>query len=1083
MARRRIMLGITLSLAGGLGALWLMRTSIADHLVQQQLEARGIKGRYTLSQIAFRTQRIENLVLGDPARPDLTARAVEVDIDYGAWIPRVGAVRARGVRLYGSVDDKGVHLGELDKFRDPASKDPFAFPDIHLTLSDGRARLDTPAGALGLAVEGRGRLNDGFTGTVGALMRNAAYAGCTAPVASAYLKLKIDDGAPSWTGPLRADALRCRGGGAGQTVTLAGLAIQTDMKLDSRFEEISGRLTGGAQAAGGKGITLAAPRLDMHLAGTIAGKKGVALKGRGELALSGFGAGGGAGSGTRKLRTGTARLEGDWQWKGGPSAGNKQGASLPLLANAIFDVRQLSGVDASSLGGMARSMAQTPVGPLAEKLVRGISGLQADNRLTGRIAFDGVKQQITLPSISLKGKGGEHVGLSDDGEIRLGLADGRWALNGGLSAGGGDLPELALRLKPMARGGVSGEMFMRPYTAANAAGQARLEVGRVRFSADASGHTRITTQMKLDGPLPGGRVQGLNVPVMAMLDGRGGWSINPGCTPVAFRALEASSVALGAHSLSLCAEQGGALLASRGGRISGGGALRDVALSGRLGETAMRFTAQSAGLSLAQSGLTIEGAELLLGDRAAPVRLAAARVDGLMKGAGFGGALSGVEAKIASVPLLVEEGQARWGYAHGALTLNGRILVLDDAAPDRFNPVESRDFALRLADGRITAAGTLNPPGKDRQIASVTISHNLGNSVGRADFRVDGLKFDPQLQPDELTHLALGVVANVKGAVDGNGAILWRGSNVTSTGEFTTQGMDLAAAFGPVQGLSTTIRFTDLLGMVSEPHQEVRLVSVHPGIEVRDGVVKYQLLADQRVAIEGGEWPLAQGRLSLLPTVMDMSAERARNLTFRVVGMEAGAFIDLMEIENVSATGTFDGLLPMVFDAQGGRIVGGVIAARQQDMPPLIINPAEGLTIPCDSNRNAGRLSYVGQVSNENLGATGKMAFDALKDLQYKCLTILMDGAIDGEVVAQVIFNGVNRGELSSVPKIIAKKFVGLPFLFNIKIEAPFRGLMGTAQSFIDPRIRIREEMEKQLMPVAGNGVVVQPRDSDTMRK
>lgn len=1102
MLRRRILLGISLSLAAGAGILWWQRAPIADHFLQQELAARGVQARYTVSQIAFRTQRIENLVLGDPNNPDLTVRSVEIDIEYDAITPRVGAVRARGVRLYGKMDEKGLHLGELDKFRDPASQDPFALPDIHLTLEDGRARLETPAGPLGVSVEGRGVLNDGFAGTVGAVMRNAAYAGCQTPMASAYLALRIEKGAPSWAGPVRADVLRCGEVGknragqdkTGQEMTLAGLAVHMDMELDSRFEEVSGRLTGGARAAGGASaagrVTLAAPKLDMHISGAITGGKGFALKGRGDLALAAMG----ADAGRTKIRTGAMRVESDWHYGAANAAKTSGNNPAALLANAIFDVRGVRAFDVSALAPTVRTLESTPVGPLAERLVRGLANVQQDNRLTGRLRYDsgqdggegGKGGRIVLPSISLRGKNGEHLGLSEDSTLRLGLADGRWTLDGGLSAGGGDLPELALRVKQMAQGGVSGEMFLAPYEAAGKAGKARLETDRVRFSARADGRTRITSLMKLDGPLSGGGVRGLGVPVVAELDGRGGWSVNPGCTPLTFEALTASSVALGAHKLSLCAQGGGALLASRGGRLTGGGALRNVALSGRLGDNMMHFSAQSVAVRAAQQGFTLEGAELLLGDRQAPVRLAARRLDGHMAGSALSGDMSGVRAKIATVPLLVEEGQARWGYAGGALTLNGRILLLDDAAPDRFNPVESQDFTLRMANSRITASGTLNLPGKDRTIAAVTIAHGLGNGAGRADFRVDDLRFDRQLQPDELTPLALGVVANVYGAVDGGGAILWRGSDVSSTGEFTTGGMDLAAAFGPVQGLSTTIRFTDLLGMVTEPHQQVRLASVHPGIEVRDGVVHYQLLAGQRVAIEDGKWPLARGELTLLPTVMDMSAERQRNLTFRVLGLDAGAFIDLMEIENVSATGTFDGLLPMVFDAQGGRIVGGVIAARQQDMPPLIINTIEGLTIPCDSNRNAGRLSYVGQVSNENLGATGKMAFDALKDLQYKCLTLLMDGAIDGEVVAQVIFNGVNRGELSSVPKIVAKKFIGLPFLFNIKIEAPFRSLMGTARSFSDPTIRIREkmreDMEKLLVPVAGNGVVVQSRDSEDMR-
>ncbi|OYW83392.1 MAG: hypothetical protein B7Z20_12655, partial [Sphingobium sp. 32-64-5] len=276
-ARRRATLFIALSLALALALLWWQRMGIADHFVQQELAARQVRASYQVSQIAFRTQRIENLVLGDPARPDLTARSVEVDIDYGAFMPRVGAVRARGVRLFGRIDDKGVHLGEVDKFRDPTSTEPFNLPDIHLTLDDARARIDTPAGPVGLAIRGQGALRDGFAGTAAALMRNVDVAGCRTPAASAYVDLRIDKGAPRISGPLRSQAVQCG------DMAAAALAFQADVKLDKALAHLSGRLNGGAVAVRGAGATLATPRADVRFDGTVR-----ALKGQAALRFAGL---------------------------------------------------------------------------------------------------------------------------------------------------------------------------------------------------------------------------------------------------------------------------------------------------------------------------------------------------------------------------------------------------------------------------------------------------------------------------------------------------------------------------------------------------------------------------------------------------------------------------------------------------------------------------------------------------------------------------------------------------------------------------------------------------------------------------
>jgi hypothetical protein len=384
-----------------------------------------------------------------------------------------------------------------------------------------------------------------------------------------------------------------------------------------------------------------------------------------------------------------------------------------------------------------------------------------------------------------------------------------------------------------------------------------------------------------------------------------------------------------------------------------------------------------------------------------------------------------------------------------------------------------------LAGGRITAAGHLRHPTRGDPFVRVDIAHDLSSGEGNARFALEGLRFGGRLQPDDLTPAALGVVANVDGAVTGNGAIHWTARKVTSTGRFATSGMNLAAAFGPVEGLSTTLDFVDLLGIETALGQVASIKSINPGVAVTDGRVSFQLLPGNRARVEGGEWPFSGGRLTLLPSTLDFDVKGARHLIFRVTGLEAGAFINTFELNNLSATGTYDGLLPMIFDANGGRLVGGILVARQEGSPPLIVESSDNLTVPCDPGRQAGTLSYVGEVSNAEMGAYGKLAFDALKKLRYKCLTILLDGAIDGEFVTRIAINGVNQGGETSRQSAIMRPFLGLPFIFNVRIEAPFRGLLNTYQSFVDPTALIRGSLGPQFQSVLQNKLAVQASDSE----
>ena len=157
-------------------------------------------------------------------------------------------------------------------------------------------------------------------------------------------------------------------------------------------------------------------------------------------------------------------------------------------------------------------------------------------------------------------------------------------------------------------------------------------------------------------------------------------------------------------------------------------------------------------------------------------------------------------------------------------------------------------------------------------MALATIDHDLGSGAGQAVLDVPELRFSPGgLQPDTLTPLTVGVVALVDGALTGQGRIEWSARGVRSTGSFATDDMDLAAPFGPVEGLATRIEFTDLLGLTSAPGQEARIRLIRAGIDVYDGVVRYQLRPNYHVAIESARWPLAGGTLTLEPTVLDFS--------------------------------------------------------------------------------------------------------------------------------------------------------------------------------------------------------------------
>ena len=161
----------------------------------------------------------------------------------------------------------------------------------------------------------------------------------------------------------------------------------------------------------------------------------------------------------------------------------------------------------------------------------------------------------------------------------------------------------------------------------------------------------------------------------------------------------------------------------------------------------------------------------------------------------------------------------------------------------------------------------------------------------------------------------------------------------------------------------------------------------------------------------------------------------AKRLTFQVVGLDAHAFVQSLGFKELDATGKFDGVLPMIFDENGGRIVGGRL----------------------DSREPGGSLSYVGVVNKADLGTMGNIAFNALKDLRFKSMIIRLDGDLAGEFAARLNIDGAGIRQSTQTQRIIRSLLAKIPLHLNVTITGPFRALIATAKSVGDPRHLIKD--------------------------
>jgi hypothetical protein len=614
-------------------------------------------------------------------------------------------------------------------------------------------------------------------------------------------------------------------------------------------------------------------------------------------------------------------------------------------------------------------------------------------------------------------------------------------IDGNIEMAGGGLPNGRVSLRQPAPGAsMSGVADIAPY----AAGGQRLALSPIRFGPAPGGATSLSTQAQLDGAFPGGRVQALRLPIEGRVGRGGSFAFGTSCAVVSFNLFQMSSVQLGAARLPVCPIGPAIVSKGPGGAVTTAARINQPVLNGRIGSSPLHLAAASG--QIVNNRFGFNALAMRLGKPQSPVVFDAAHLAGSFAGSALNGNFGGAKATIGNVPLLLSDGTGTWRFRNGSLAVNSALTVSDKDANPRFYPLRSNDVRFTLAGDYVRATGGLHNPATGVLVSNVNIEHRLSSGAGHALLDVPGLKFGPGFQPEQITRLTQGVIALVNGTVSGTGRIDWSGGGkVTSTGDFSTANLDLAAPFGPVTGIRGNIHFSDLLGLKTDPHQTMTVASINPGILVENGVIHYQLLPGQLVKIERGEWPFMGGRLILQETVLNFGRPSAKRLTFQVEGFDAHAFVSSLGFKELDATGKFNGVLPMIFDENGGRIVGGRL-----------------------DSQGPGSLQYVGTVSKANLGTMGNIAFNALKDLRFKSMIIRLDGDLAGEFAARLNIDGAGIGQSTQTQRIIRSLLAKIPLHLNVTITGPFRALIATAKSVSDPRQVIKDVLPRPFEDVPG---------------
>ena len=393
---RRIGGGVALVLVLAAGGLWLARKPIADRLIAGELAKRHVQGRYEVTRIGPRPQRLENLVSGDPRRPDLTARLVEVDIGWSFSGAQISRVRASGVRLRGRLVDGSLDLGQVDRLLAGGSGEA-ALPDWTVEVEDARAEVASENGRVQFALEGRGPVRSGFSGTLSVASAGLRFGDCALERTIAPLDIATEDAHVLIKGPVSTPLLICEE----QLFALAAPKLDLNLRGDLALKDVSGAVTLYADQ-----VQHAARRLE-QVSGLVT-FKGKAEDLRGSASLS-------------ATRVSIDGVESDAAKIGGNFAlrpiGRDKGVAWQGDAT-VENARPASGLD---LRALVRTAAGTPLEPLAAKLADAITRMGRANRLSasGKLNAIGARGNASLDRLEFSAANGARIRSAGGTAVRL----------------------------------------------------------------------------------------------------------------------------------------------------------------------------------------------------------------------------------------------------------------------------------------------------------------------------------------------------------------------------------------------------------------------------------------------------------------------------------------------------------------------------------------------------------------------------------------------------------------------------------------------------------------------------------------
>ncbi len=339
----------------------------------------------------------------------------------------------------------------------------------------------------------------------------------------------------------------------------------------------------------------------------------------------------------------------------------------------------------------------------------------------------------------------------------------------------------------------------------------------------------------------------------------------------------------------------------------------------------------------------------------------------------------------------------------------------------RFEPEgEGHAFRLDFSD----------PTGSLRiEIEGQHDSNGTGGAGGHASLRVPLLAFDPAgLQPGDLVSALRKVVTRVEGGVAGKGSLAWEGGEIRADLELEITPLSFTSEWGDVEGLRGSLAFAGPFPFYTRAAQRLEVSRLTAGIELRDGVIDFQLRRDGRFDLDRMHWSVAGGNIVGRGRFDPLASHH--DLRLDVQELELAELLALVELDGLSGTGSISGSLPLRWEGESIAIRGGALRAAEG-----------GGWIRYRPDSSAGAMAG----RNAELG----MLVGVLENFRYESLAVEVNGDALADVQLALKLEGANPDYQG-----------GMPIEFNLNLEAALIDLLRSAAATEQISESVRKKLE-----------------------